>query len=61
MFSPKVLKSEYVCFRDLGANGDLAWDVIRSDLGKGQDLSVWEISGPVWRGKEPVQLLKEGV
>jgi hypothetical protein len=52
----EILKAEQVCSQDAGVDDDFTGNMVRGDLGHGENFSVGEINGPIRRCKELVQL-----
>jgi hypothetical protein len=60
MVKPKIFKSKNIGLGDVGANLDSTRQVTRCDPSKRKDHRKEENTSPSNRGKEPVNLLKEG-
>jgi hypothetical protein len=60
MMKPKIFKSKNISLGDAGANLDSTRQVIGRDPSKRKDHRKGKDTSPSNRGKEPVNLLKEG-
>ena len=56
MIKPEVFKSKHLGLGDGGADLNLARNMIRSWPGHWEEQSIWELSDPVDRGENLVNL-----